>query len=148
MTLTSRGWISRCRDVNLTFCILATVCEIHTGIMALIRIEKMTIRFVCILLLFFNFLFRIMHWVSLLSIFVINHHKPIHLYQGGTAVQMVWLIVQRRQDSFPSHAVTGRGDHSNIGTWTCNGLTQMPIEMKQLCMGVVAMPYLWDMVAF
>ncbi len=52
-----------------------------------------------------------------------------------TVVQMVWQIAQRRQDSFPSHAVTGRGDHPNIGSWVCDGLIQTHIAMKQHCMG-------------
>ncbi len=34
-----------------------------------------------------------------------------------TVVQMVWLIAQRTQGSFSSHAVTGRGDHPDIGSW-------------------------------
>ncbi len=48
---------------------------------------------------------------------------------------MVWLIALRRQNSFPSHAVTGRGDHSDIGPWVCDGLIQTHIAMKQHCMG-------------
>ena len=52
-----------------------------------------------------------------------------------TMVQMVWLIAQRRQESFPSPAVTGRGDHPDIGTWVCDGLRQMHIAMEQHCMG-------------
>ncbi len=51
-----------------------------------------------------------------------------------TVVQMMWLIAQRRQDSFPSHAVAGRGDHPDIGPWVCDGLIQTHIAMKQHCM--------------
>ena len=42
-----------------------------------------------------------------------------------TVVQMVWLIVQRRQDRFPSHAVTGRQDHPDIGPLVYDGLTHV-----------------------
>ncbi len=44
------------------------------------------------------------------------------------------------QDSFASHAVTGRGHHPEIGPWVCDGLTQTNIPMKQHCLGAV-MPY-------
>ncbi len=50
-----------------------------------------------------------------------------------TVVQMVWLIAQRRQDSSPSHTVTGRGDHPDIGPWVCDGLIQTRIAMKLHC---------------
>ena len=52
-----------------------------------------------------------------------------------TVVQMVWLIAQKRQDSFPTHAVIGRRDQPNLGPWVCDGLIQTHTVMKQHCMG-------------
>ncbi len=52
-----------------------------------------------------------------------------------TMVQMVWLNAQRREDSFPSHAGTGRWDHPGIGPWVCDGLIQTHTAMKQHCVG-------------
>ena len=48
-----------------------------------------------------------------------------------TVVQMEWLIAQRREESFTSHAVTDRGDHPGTGQWVCDGLVQMHMAMKQ-----------------
>ena len=64
-----------------------------------------------------------------------------------TVVQMVWLIAQRRQDSFPTHAVIGRGDQPNIGPWVYDGLIQRHSSMKRHCMGGADMPYLLGMLA-
>ena len=48
-----------------------------------------------------------------------------------TVVQMDWLIAQRREDSFTSHAVSDRGDHPGTGQLVCDGLVQMHMAMKQ-----------------
>ena len=48
-----------------------------------------------------------------------------------TVVQMEWLIAQRREESFTSHAVSDRGDHPGTGPWVCDGLMQMHMAMKQ-----------------
>ncbi len=48
-----------------------------------------------------------------------------------TVVQMEWLIAQRREESFTSHAVTDRGDHPGTGPWDCDGLMQMHMALKQ-----------------
>ncbi len=48
-----------------------------------------------------------------------------------TVVQMEWLIAQRREESFTSHAVIDRGDHPGTGPWVCDGLKQMHMAMKQ-----------------
>ena len=42
-----------------------------------------------------------------------------------TVVQMEWLIAQRREESFTSHAVTDREDHPGTVPWVCDGLMQM-----------------------
>ncbi len=52
-----------------------------------------------------------------------------------TEVQMEWLIAQRRQDRFISHAATDRGDHSGTGPRVCDGLIQMHAAMKQHYIG-------------
>ena len=52
-----------------------------------------------------------------------------------TVVQMEWLIAQRRQDSFISHAVTDKGDQPDTGPWVCEGLIQMHTAMKQHYIG-------------
>ena len=52
-----------------------------------------------------------------------------------TVVQMEWLIAQRIQDSFISHAATDTGDHPDIGPWVCDGLIQMHAAMKQHYIG-------------
>ncbi len=52
-----------------------------------------------------------------------------------TVVQMVWLIAQRRQESFMSHAVIDREDKSDTEPWVCDGLIQKHIAIKQHCIG-------------
>ena len=52
-----------------------------------------------------------------------------------TVVQMEWLIAQRRQDSFISHAVTDKGDHPDTEPCVCDGLIQMHKAMKQHYIG-------------
>ena len=52
-----------------------------------------------------------------------------------TVVQMEWLIAQRRQDSFISHAATDKGDHPDTGPWVCDDLIQMHTEMKRHYIG-------------
>ena len=51
------------------------------------------------------------------------------LQKGGPLCQSVHI------NGKLSYAVTGRGDHPDIGTWVCDDLTQMHIAMKQHCMG-------------
>ncbi len=50
-------------------------------------------------------------------------------------VQMEWLIAQRRQDSFISHAMTDKGDHPGTEPWICDGLIQIHTTMKQHYIG-------------
>ena len=52
-----------------------------------------------------------------------------------TVVQMVWLIAQRKQDSLPTHALIGKGEHPDIVPWVCDGLIQAQTAMKQHCIG-------------
>ncbi len=46
-------------------------------------------------------------------------------------VQMEWLIAQRRQDSYISHAASDKGDHPDREPCVCDGLIQMHKAMKQ-----------------
>ncbi len=52
-----------------------------------------------------------------------------------TVVQMGWLIAQRRQDSYISHAVTDKGDHPDTEPCVCDGLIQIHTAIKQHYIG-------------
>ncbi len=62
-----------------------------------------------------------------------DRHMPTGMYL--TVVEMEWLIGQRGQESFISHALKGSEDHSDIGQLVCDGLIQVHLAMKQHCMG-------------
>ena len=60
---------------------------------------------------------------------------------------MVKLIAQRRQDSFPTHVVICRGDHSDKGPWVCDGLIQTHTQWNSIVWQGADMLYLRGMVA-
>ena len=68
--------------------------------------------------------------VSLLYVFVLTSSLPGRTPYGVLVCKSLHEL-ERRQDSFPSHAVTGRGDHPSIGPCVCDGLIQIDIAMKQ-----------------
>ena len=61
-------------------------------------------------------------WPVMYQLFIITYqHTDTRVTRGGRYKRLV------------SHAVTGRGDHTDTGPEVCDSLMQMHISMKQHC---------------